>query len=328
MVQGKSTNSLMKHMRNKHGISISGSKQKKDLLNIGYYHGYKGYRFIKNTSNFIEYEDFNQVMAVYQFDMKLKSIFYPHIMFIETAIKNRTLDTILKNRPADFESVYSDILIDYKDTAIDKSTNSGKKTFKNRLQKRLKLREDVYSAISFHLNKKQFIEHYFYHDKVLPLWAIFPILTLGTFSDFINSMDKDCRLQVANDLNLKLSNLDSSRVLEQYIHILNPLRNSVAHNSIIFDCRFRNSKPAKNAVDYLSQETGVTNITFETIVDYFILITYTLQKLNTIKTDLKRLIKEFVDAKEQLRSSIPNNVYNKIIGTEAMNKLENLSKYI
>ena len=34
-----------------YNISIDGSKDKKNLRNIGYYHGYKGYRYIKNPKN-------------------------------------------------------------------------------------------------------------------------------------------------------------------------------------------------------------------------------------------------------------------------------------
>ena len=43
----KTTNALMKYLREQHNISIDGSKDKKNLRNIGYYHGYKGYRYIK-----------------------------------------------------------------------------------------------------------------------------------------------------------------------------------------------------------------------------------------------------------------------------------------
>ena len=40
----KSTDALMRHLRN-NGIAISGSSQKQQLINTGYFHGYKGYRF-------------------------------------------------------------------------------------------------------------------------------------------------------------------------------------------------------------------------------------------------------------------------------------------
>ena len=40
----KSTNALMEHLRH-NGIAISGDSQKQQLINTGYFHGYKGYRF-------------------------------------------------------------------------------------------------------------------------------------------------------------------------------------------------------------------------------------------------------------------------------------------
>jgi|UniRef100_UPI004027A1DC hypothetical protein len=41
----KSPDALMRHLRD-NGISISGSSQKQQLINTGYFHGYKGYRFL------------------------------------------------------------------------------------------------------------------------------------------------------------------------------------------------------------------------------------------------------------------------------------------
>ena len=56
----KTTNALMKYLREQHNISIDGSKDKKNLRNIGYYHGYKGYRYIKNPKNRITLTSFEQ----------------------------------------------------------------------------------------------------------------------------------------------------------------------------------------------------------------------------------------------------------------------------
>lgn len=42
----KTTDGLMRHLRES-GIDISGSLQKRQLINTGYFHGYKGYRFLK-----------------------------------------------------------------------------------------------------------------------------------------------------------------------------------------------------------------------------------------------------------------------------------------
>jgi CRISPR/Cas system CSM-associated protein Csm4 (group 5 of RAMP superfamily) len=65
MVKGKTTNGLMRTLRDKHGINIGGSTHKKELLNMGYFHGYKGYRFIRNSGNRIPFTQFDELIAIY-----------------------------------------------------------------------------------------------------------------------------------------------------------------------------------------------------------------------------------------------------------------------
>jgi len=43
---------LMKYLRNVHHINVK-SNQTQALRNIGYYHGFKGYRFIREDTNSI-----------------------------------------------------------------------------------------------------------------------------------------------------------------------------------------------------------------------------------------------------------------------------------
>ena len=64
-------------------------------MNIGYYHGYKGYRYINAPSNHVPYTKFEELVAVYDFDAQLKSLFYPNVMLIETAVKNYVLDILV-----------------------------------------------------------------------------------------------------------------------------------------------------------------------------------------------------------------------------------------
>lgn len=48
MKKGMSINSLMKHMRTNHGMEdLRGSDRKILLRNMGYFHGYKGFRFVR-----------------------------------------------------------------------------------------------------------------------------------------------------------------------------------------------------------------------------------------------------------------------------------------
>ena len=49
--KGKSINALMKHIRDNHNIEISHSRDKRELLNMGYFHAYKAYKFVKLSIN-------------------------------------------------------------------------------------------------------------------------------------------------------------------------------------------------------------------------------------------------------------------------------------
>ncbi len=44
----KTTDGLMRHIRDNKGIQINGSTEKIELRNIGYFHGFKGYNFFLN----------------------------------------------------------------------------------------------------------------------------------------------------------------------------------------------------------------------------------------------------------------------------------------
>lgn len=90
----KSTDALMRHLRN-NGIAISGSSQKQQLINTGYFHGYKGYRFFISSRRKLPFTSYNEINATIQYDTKLKSLLYGKMMFIETALKNIALNTIM-----------------------------------------------------------------------------------------------------------------------------------------------------------------------------------------------------------------------------------------
>ena len=70
----KSINGLMRHLRD-NGVAISGSRHKRQLLNTGYFHGYKGYRFFKDSGNKIPYTSYDEVYATMEYDSKLKWLF-------------------------------------------------------------------------------------------------------------------------------------------------------------------------------------------------------------------------------------------------------------
>lgn len=171
-------NGLMRHLRNNCNIQINGSYQKQQLISYGYYHGYKGYRFIKNSYNQIPYTDFSEVVAVIEYDNNLKAALYSDLMFIETAIKNIVCNESVNGlKLGTFEHVY-------KERMRDNTTNT-------KLQsKRLKLRNSAYSKLSSRYRDEegsdnQMIHHFYNCGEDAPLWLVFEILYLSDLASFL-----------------------------------------------------------------------------------------------------------------------------------------------
>lgn len=111
----KTLNGLMKHLRDK-GIETHGSVHKRKMKNYGYYHGYKGHRFVGNSSNCLDLTSFDEVIALNEFDMAVKALLYPSVMFIETALKNYTLEAVLEDSHSFvLEDIFSRTLVAYRD---------------------------------------------------------------------------------------------------------------------------------------------------------------------------------------------------------------------
>lgn len=98
----KTLDELMQHLCD-NGIACSGELQKKrELKNLGYYHGYKGYRFAGIAKNRLHLQSFEQISSLHSFDMALKSLIYPRIIAVKTALKNYTLEEVLQDAESPF----------------------------------------------------------------------------------------------------------------------------------------------------------------------------------------------------------------------------------
>ena len=324
MSEIKSINSLMKYLRNIHNININGTNHKKQLRNLGYYHGFKGYRFIKKPQNRINYSNFNEVIALNQFDMQLKSLFYPHIMFIETALKNYVLEVILNEaKTENFNIIYDILLNDYQYYSI------GSQKYKKALQKRLRVRNKFYNVLTReYSNNKQIVKHFYHNNTAVPIWGIFEVISMGEFGNFISCLNFTTRCNIATLLKLNTSCNTDGKLVENIIYLLKDLRNSIAHNDVIFDTRFKSGNPRNSLIRSLSIDTDIASINFETIVDYLILITYILKNLGTSKTELKRLVNKFDKIINDFRNLIPFSTYSQILHTDTRNKLSSLNTFI
>lgn len=290
---------------------------------MGYFHGYKGYRYCNSPSRVLAYSNFNELQAVYDFDMKLKSLFYPQIMFLETTIKNYSLEIILdESQSKRFADVYAKILNDYKSHAI------GSDPYKSAIKKRMSVRNKIYSNISRDYAKNNIINHYYDKDQPLPLWAIFELLSLGEFGNFLSCLNISARKKISASIGIKSSVDADGRMVEKIVLTLKDLRNAIAHNNTVFDTRFQTASVNNRISNYISNETAIANISFNTIVDYVILICFIMNLLKCNKKDILAFIKQFEDAYEVLRKQVPANIFSKIVYTDTKKKLMSLRKFL
>ena len=129
----KKTDALMRHLRDS-GISIQGPKQKRQLINTGYFHGYKGYRFFGNAHRRLPFTSYDEVYATIQYDSDLKALLYGKMMFIETAVKNIALESILVNANSEsIQDMYDKVVSGYNNAPASATTEQKRKLQQNKL---------------------------------------------------------------------------------------------------------------------------------------------------------------------------------------------------
>lgn len=318
----KTINALMKYLRNTHQISIQKSKDKRNLINIGYYHGYKGYRYINNPENKIKIKDFAEIVSIVNFDSQLKNLLYPKLMQIETISKNIVLQTLVETYQTDeFNIIYEKGMTDYK--------NSGTKSYREKMKHRLRVQNSIYTSLSKNYsNNNKIVNHFYSRDRYVPIWGIFEIITLGIFASFIKSLEFKTRIRIDKKMKINISYDTNAKFPEKIMYLMKPLRNAIAHNDVVFDVRFKNSKVDNTLCKYVEDETGCININFHTITDYIVMITFLLKKYEISKAELHHFIKEYENIIENFRNKIPFPIYSQIIYTDTPLKLKKLHQYI
>ncbi len=317
----KTTDALMRHLRN-HGISISGSTQKQQLITTGYYHGYKGYRFFKESNNKIPYRDFSDVYETIKYDTKIKSLCYDKIMFIETAVKNVSLERIMIDANSEsIQKMYDAVISRYNNLHPNANEDEKRNAQKNKLRLENLIQSNLSKAYS-HNNPK--ITHFYNNMSYseVPLWALFEILTLGDFAYLLSCLTIDTRDHITSDLGMQVVSIDTNReLIYKYLYTLKDFRNAVAHNSVVFDARFCNINPTRAMKRCLENEFSLPYINFKTIGDYIILICYYLKLLKVSKTEIKAFIRGFETITNDYKSAVDSNVASIVVHPDLQTRL-------
>ena len=322
----KTTDGLMRHLR-ENGIDISGSTQKRQLINTGYFHGYKGYRFFKTADNKIPFSTYSEIYDTIRYDSGLKSLLYGKIMFIETAVKNIALEAILvKTNSESIQGMFDKAVSSYHNSPVG-STEEQKRKFQ---QNKLNLQNSVQSSLAYAYRKNNPKITHFYNNRYagVPLWALFEIMMMGDFGFLLSCLTIDIRYDISKRLGLNLASDTDRRLVYKYIYTFKDLRNAIAHNAVVFDTRFRNMDPSSSMKQCLKNEIGLPYVNFKTIGDYIILVSYYLKLLRVPKTEIKSFIREFDKLTSDYAEAVSPAVRSKVIHPDLLSRMTILKNYI
>ena len=317
----------MRHLRNS-GISIKGSVQKRQLINTGYYHGYKGYRFFGNSRRRLPFISYNEIYATIQYDSALKSLFYGKMMFIETAVKNIALERILINSNSESIQAMLDKVISSYHNAPSSATQEQRKRLQ---QNKLNLSKSIQISLANAYNKGRPQITHFYNNAGyagVPIWSLFEIMTMGDFGYLLSCLTFDVRDDISRHLGLNLSADTNRELIYKYMYTLKDLRNAIAHNAVVFDTRFRNIDPSRAMKQCLMIEIGLPYINFKTIGDYVILICYYMHLLQLPKTEIKAFIREFERIIDNYKTQVSPAVSSIVLHPDLQSRLTILKNYI
>lgn len=136
---------------------------------------------------------FSQVVALYDFDTQLKTLFCSRVMAIEIALKNYTLEAVIRDAKSEaFEDIWRASLTDYRSC-------SGR-PYREAWEKRQRLRSEIDGIIFDY--RRPVIGRFRDAGKDTPIWAIFEVMTLGNFGAFYDCLDKRVKTAIVRDLGM------------------------------------------------------------------------------------------------------------------------------
>jgi len=312
----KPINELMKHLQKTHGISTS-NEHTRQMVNYGYYHAYKGYRFFKKPQSFIPYTKFEELIAVIDYDNGLKSAFYREIMFLETALKNIVCTIVIDGlNSADFRDVFKERMNDDPSNDI--------------LQRqRVHLKDKIKSTVTKRYNQNNaIVSHFYERGDQMPLWAIFETISLGDFAAFCSCLNKHTRVSILRDLHIYTGVDPENQLLTHILYAMKDLRNSIAHNNVIFDTRFKEKEVHPNLGAWISNEVKVADVDFSSIIDYYLLVCVLLEKIEYEDEKLHHFVFGVRGLVDALYNDTSQNIYTKLTTTRYITKINAITEYL
>lgn len=264
------------------GIKFNKISEKDAMKKISMINYYKLSGYMKNFEIYTDKYDveFEEIIKMYEFDRVFSRIIFEMIEKIEIAFKTNLsyyLSEHIKLKGLDS--------FGYLDIEEWVNLNDKKYTGKHKiLEEKLKFKSRItdYTA----RNVKGCIENYFYKYKkedFVPLWILIEVIDFGMASTMYNDSIHDIQKKVSAVLNIPIA-----KDFKFYIKSLKLIRNTVAHNGILWNFKLINCIKKPLVTQY-------TDIKEDSIVAVMVVIVEILKAVDGAYnyTELKKLISEY-----------------------------------
>ncbi|MCL2321138.1 MAG: Abi family protein [Oscillospiraceae bacterium] len=230
-------------------------------------------------NKFIDKTTFENIYALYEFDIELKSIIFKHISKVESAIKSYIYQIFYKChgditplKPSNFNLIDSGIGLEF-------------------------IKQKILSQI----NSNSEISHFSNEYGIVPLWAIINILNFEEISKFFSIMKSDEKDQVVSLIDENLTKLEFSK----YLNILIEAKNICTENLTMYNFA---SKYKLNFIDIFSYFNYIP----ESKSNVFTILV--LFKIFLSDEDFKDMYKSFIVQLDYLDNSLKNLKFDKVYG--------------
>ena len=150
---------------------------------------------------------------------------------------------------------------------------------------------------------------------------------MGEFGAFYGCLSRDVKSSIIGDLGMP-TNCDAESLLLSVIYALKDLRNSIAHNAIVVDVRFKTGKVSAGIGRLLKSQAEIDYVNFADITDYVILVVYLLSLMGVSKTERKRVLADYESILDRYKLELPPVIFGALVRTETAKKLKQTRVFV
>lgn len=201
----------------------------------------------------------------------------------------------------------------------------------------------LHSKIHQNYGEHPVITHYINKNGNVPLWAVFEVLSMGDFGHLIASLKPSLQNRIAAKLGINAPNQPNGKIFVDYIFLLKDVRNTIAHNGVLYDGRTfqidnkrpnnkgksKNKTTSNRMIRFLENETKIKSLNFKVIEDILILMCFLMRNLSVSKTEVKKFANDYILLTERFKEKLNDaKIASMVLRKDTFSKAKKISSFL